>query len=277
MSGNHDNPCLKGGWHAWIGDDAGDSWCEKCGEPLWEKDEAKAASPLVAGKDYEDINTTTNKELRGELIAAHSATPRQSEAKQSSPLVVTRNGVPCEDRAAALEEFKQACRPRLEPEDYERIREALESLNEYPTEEETEAILRKHGTSGEEVINAFIWRLLRENLGLSQRLESLTLKCGKCGHLKRDFVNGTCETEIQSPYYGDGDYRQGKTCGCQCEFPIGYSPSATLEYDQFLAVDAWRCSSCGAHTYDQHKFEIPTFCCRCGQKFSKHNYNEHLR
>lgn len=164
MSGNHDSPCLKGGWHAWIGDDAGDSWCEKCGEPLWEKDEAKATSPLVAGKDYEDINTATNKELRGELIAAHGATPRQDEAKQSSPLVVTRNGVPCEDQAAALEEFKQACRPRLEPEDYERIRETLESLNEYPTEEETEAILRKHGTSGKEVINQFIERTLREHL-----------------------------------------------------------------------------------------------------------------
>lgn len=97
-------------------------------------DKAKAASPLVAGKDYEDINTTTNKELRGELIAAHSATPRQ------------------------------ACRPRLEPEDYERIRETLESLNEYPTEEETEAIRRKHGTSGKEVINQFIERTLRAHL-----------------------------------------------------------------------------------------------------------------
>lgn len=256
--------------------------CMSCGHPTTTgllcvtcraltESEAKAASLLVAGKDYEDRNTVTNKELRDELIAAHS------EAEQSSPLVVTRNGIPCEDQAAALGEFKQACRPRLEPEDYERIRETLESLNEYPTEEEAEAILRKHGTSGEEVTNAFIWRLLRENLGLSQRLENLTLKCGKCGHLKRDFVNGTCETEIQSPYYGDGDYRQGKTCGCQCEFPMDYSPSATLEYDQFLAIDAWRCSSCGAHTYDQHKFEIPTFCCRCGQRFSKHSYNEHLR
>ncbi len=29
---NHDEPCPKGGQHQWIGDDAGDSWCSKCGE-----------------------------------------------------------------------------------------------------------------------------------------------------------------------------------------------------------------------------------------------------
>lgn len=51
---------------------------------------------------------------------------------------------------------------------------------------------------------------------------------------------------------------------------------ATLDYDQVLAVDAWRCSNCGAHTYDEHKFEIPTFCCRRGQKFSEHDYNGKL-
>lgn len=33
---NRDSDCPKGGKHAWIGDDAGDSWCEKCGETLYE-------------------------------------------------------------------------------------------------------------------------------------------------------------------------------------------------------------------------------------------------
>jgi len=33
---NRDEPCLKGGKHSWIGDDAGDSWCEKCSEVLFE-------------------------------------------------------------------------------------------------------------------------------------------------------------------------------------------------------------------------------------------------
>jgi hypothetical protein len=31
---NRADPCPKGGKHSWIGDEAGDSWCEKCGEPL---------------------------------------------------------------------------------------------------------------------------------------------------------------------------------------------------------------------------------------------------
>ena len=33
---NRHDPCEKGGLHSWIGDDAGDSWCEKCSEPLFE-------------------------------------------------------------------------------------------------------------------------------------------------------------------------------------------------------------------------------------------------
>lgn len=31
---NRNEPCPKGDKHSWIGDDAGDSWCEKCGEVL---------------------------------------------------------------------------------------------------------------------------------------------------------------------------------------------------------------------------------------------------
>lgn len=29
-------PCIKGGNHSWIGDEAGDSWCEKCSEVLFD-------------------------------------------------------------------------------------------------------------------------------------------------------------------------------------------------------------------------------------------------
>lgn len=34
---NRNDPCPEGGKHQWIGDDHGDSWCEKCGEVLFEK------------------------------------------------------------------------------------------------------------------------------------------------------------------------------------------------------------------------------------------------
>lgn len=33
---NRDEPCPRGGKHSWIGDEAGDSWCEKCSEALFE-------------------------------------------------------------------------------------------------------------------------------------------------------------------------------------------------------------------------------------------------
>ena len=34
LRSNRNDPCEKGGNHSWIGDDAGDSWCTKCGESL---------------------------------------------------------------------------------------------------------------------------------------------------------------------------------------------------------------------------------------------------
>lgn len=33
---NRAEDCPKGGKHSWIGDDAGDSWCQKCGEALYD-------------------------------------------------------------------------------------------------------------------------------------------------------------------------------------------------------------------------------------------------
>lgn len=104
------------------------------------------------------------------LLCVTCRSVTESKTGFSSPLVVTRGGIPCEDQVSALEEFKQACRPRLDHEDYERIRETLDSLNDNPTEEEAEAILQAHGTSGKEVVNGFIEQLLVENSNLKQRL-----------------------------------------------------------------------------------------------------------
>jgi hypothetical protein len=53
--------------------------------------------------------------------------------------------------------------------------------------------------------------------------------------------------------------------------------TASLLYDQMLAIDAWRCSECGGTTYDEHKFEVPRFCSRCGQKFNEHDYKDKLK
>lgn len=47
---------------------------------------------------------------------------------------------------------------------------------------------------------------------------------------------------------------------------------ATEAYRDSVLVDSWRCSKCGGLTYDDARQEIPTYCCRCGAKFSKHVY-----
>lgn len=51
-------------------------------------------------------------------------------------------------------------------------KEALDALPYYPTEEEAEAALRACGTSGEEIVNEFIERLLFENLRLKEELDN---------------------------------------------------------------------------------------------------------
>lgn len=33
---NRHDPCEKGGLHSWVTDDTGDTYCEKCSEPLFE-------------------------------------------------------------------------------------------------------------------------------------------------------------------------------------------------------------------------------------------------
>lgn len=49
---------------------------------------------------------------------------------------------------------------------------------------------------------------------------------------------------------------------------------ATEAYRDSVLVDSWRCSICGGSTYDDARQEIPTHCCRCGAKFSKHFYRK---
>lgn len=50
--------------------------------------------------------------------------------------------------------------------------------------------------------------------------------------------------------------------------------AAALDHTDSILVDAWRCSECGGLTFDASKFEIPTFCCRCGRKFTTVDYKD---
>lgn len=60
--------------------------------------------------------------------------------------------------------------PHFTAEDHQRMKETLDALSDYPTEEEAEAVLQACGTSGKEVVNEFIERLLKENLELKNKL-----------------------------------------------------------------------------------------------------------
>lgn len=70
---------------------------------------------------------------------------------------------------------------RFTPEDHERMKEALDNLSDNPTEEEAEAVLQACGTSGKEVVNEFIERLLKENLELKQELDRRAAVAGPRG------------------------------------------------------------------------------------------------
>lgn len=63
----------------------------------------------------------------------------------------------------------------------EATNEALDNLSDNPTEEEAEAVLQACGTSGKEVVNEFIERLLKENLGLKQELARRVAVAGPQG------------------------------------------------------------------------------------------------
>lgn len=82
---------------------------------------------------------------------------------------------------AALQDEAQPRHPRLTHGDHQRIQETLDSLSECPTEEEAEAVLQACGTSGKEVVNDFIERLLRENLELKTRLSAAAKPSGAAG------------------------------------------------------------------------------------------------
>jgi hypothetical protein len=44
--------------------------------------------------------------------------------------------------------------------------------------------------------------------------------------------------------------------------------AATLDHTDSMLADAYRCSECGDFTYDDASgFEVPKFCCRCGEEF----------
>lgn len=84
---------------------------------------------------------------------------------------VSPSAAPVVDEDVPLRrELRSSRHPHFTAADHERMKEALDALSDYPTEEEAEATLRACGTSGKEVVNEFIERLLRENLELKQKL-----------------------------------------------------------------------------------------------------------
>lgn len=80
---------------------------------------------------------------------------------------------PQED-APIRREIRSSRHPHFTYEDHQRMKEALDSLSDYPTEEEAEAVLQACGSSGKEVVNEFIERLLRENMELKAKLDAAT-------------------------------------------------------------------------------------------------------
>jgi hypothetical protein len=69
--------------------------------------------------------------------------------------------------------------------------ETLDSLPEYLTEEEAESYLQACGTSGKEVVNQFIERLLKERLEFKEEVERLRVLLSSsepciCGHAKSE-------------------------------------------------------------------------------------------
>lgn len=67
---------------------------------------------------------------------------------------------------------EQSRHPHYTHADDARLQELFDSLPECPTEAQAEEILQACGTSGKEVVNEFIDRLLRENLELKQKLSA---------------------------------------------------------------------------------------------------------
>jgi hypothetical protein len=43
-----------------------------------------------------------------------------------------------------------------------------------------------------------------------------------------------------------------------------------------MLADAWRCSNCAGETFDASGFEVPRFCCRCGDRFNEYDYKGKL-
>lgn len=78
-------------------------------------------------------------------------------------------GGPDSIRMAQVEAGERAVVERLRAKGLLEPEQALEILSYNPTEEEAEAALQACGTSGKEVVNEFIERLLRENSDLRDR------------------------------------------------------------------------------------------------------------
>jgi hypothetical protein len=138
--------------------------------------------------------------------------------------------------------------PRMTPEDHRRIQETLDSLPEYPTEEEAESYLQACGTSGKEVVNQFIERLLKERLEFKEEVERLRVllssserRCPSCGHAGDLDANGICQTQIGA--------RNWEYCQCKCVFPATVAViegEEQHEHDWYNDGDLLRCYDCTA-------------------------------
>lgn len=103
-----------------------------------------------------DGGTDGDKQRLAELQAYRAAAASPAAPQEDAPL---------------RREIRSSRHPHFTHEDHQRMQEALDSLSGCPTEEEAESVLQACGTSGKEVVNEFIERLLRENVALKVKLE----------------------------------------------------------------------------------------------------------
>lgn len=128
--------------------------------------------------------------------------------------------------------------PRYTHKDDQRLQELFDSLPDIPTEEQAEEVLQACGTSGKEVVNGFIDRLLRENLEMKQKLDRIDPPAAPTGALGHCNKAPNCSFNYENP--------SRRWCDCKCK---GCTPPAPDEADKALAqhclaIDQLRASGC---------------------------------
>lgn len=109
-----------------------------------------------------------------------------------------------QEEAPIRREIRSSRHPHFTHADHERMKETLDSLSDYPTEEEAEAVLQACGTSGKEVVNEFIERLLKENLELKTKLDAATKPSGAAREAAEEIANAYyfCNEDARANWKG---------------------------------------------------------------------------